>query len=254
YADAKKELFDNLPETAFALANGDDPKSPYMLSGTKARKYFFGMKHPADFFGKIITQSLDGMTISINGKEIQTKLIGKFNAYNILGIFAAAKLLGIEEGKIYNLTPPQGRLEFIKSPAGVYGVVDYAHTPDALKNVLATLHEIQHSKIITVVGCGGDRDTVKRSVMGSIACELSDYVIFTSDNPRSEDPEKILNNITSELTGKNFEIQTDRAKAISAACRRAAPGDIILLAGKGHENYQIFKDKTVHFSDMEELK
>ncbi len=260
YANAKKELFDRLDKKAFALGNLDDKMCKHILSGTKAKKYFFGLKQKkANFLGEIKKQSLDGLTLSVNDNEIKTKLMGNFNAYNVLGIFATAKLLGIKEKKnisaIKEIDPPTGRLEFIKSK-GIYGVVDYAHSPDALKNILSTLRELQNknAKIITVLGCGGDRDKTKRNLMGKIACELSDIVYFTSDNPRRENPDDILKDITKNLKTKKYEKVLDRAKAIKLACKKASLGDIVLVAGKGHETYQIFKDKTIHFSDMEELR
>lgn len=264
YADAKKEIFDSLPLTSFAIGNLDDDRAKYMFGDTKANKYFFGIKNNIDlnFQATKINQSLDGLNFFINENKIESKLIGNFNIHNILGVYAAAKLLGIKENKIINkirlLTPPVGRLEFVKSDTGIFCVVDYAHTPDALLNVLNTLREVlgKNSKIITVVGCGGDRDKTKRSIMGSIACKLSDLVIFTSDNPRSEDPDDILVDIVSDLPKKssNYKCIVDRAEAISESYKKALPGDIVLVAGKGHETYQIFKDKTIHFSDIEELQ
>jgi UDP-N-acetylmuramoyl-L-alanyl-D-glutamate--2,6-diaminopimelate ligase len=263
YVDAKKELFDRLPENAFSLVNNDDQYGAHMLRDTKAKKYSFGITNKkVDFLGEITYQSLDGTTLVINKKELRMKLTGKFNAYNILGIFAATKLLGVDEDVIISILadidPPAGRLEFIKSSNNIYGIVDYAHTPDALENVLRTTQEIKgvSSKIITVVGCGGDRDKTKRPVMGNIACTLSDFAIFTSDNPRSENPESILKDIIAEFPEnvKNYICIADRGEAIQKAWAMAAPGDIILLAGKGHETYQVFANETTHFSDMEELK
>lgn len=262
YAKAKKELFDTLPKDSFALGNIDDAQCEYILSDTKAEKYFFCIKKDhADFRGEIKEQSLKGLSLYINSSLVETKLVGNFNVYNIIAIFSAAKLLGIQEDKIISsirtLEPPTGRLEFIKL-VGIYGVVDYAHSPDALSNVLMTLKEVKSddSKIITVVGCGGDRDKTKRSIMGQIACELSDKVYFTSDNPRSENPETILEDMIKDLKPevKNYEKVADRALAIQLACKNADQGDIVLIAGKGHETYQIFKDQTIHFSDMEELR
>ncbi|MCX6702180.1 MAG: UDP-N-acetylmuramoyl-L-alanyl-D-glutamate--2,6-diaminopimelate ligase [Candidatus Zambryskibacteria bacterium] len=264
YAEVKKSLFDTLPETAFAVANQDDERSDYILSDTPAKKYFFSLKEnsKADFILKINKQSLEGLDASIDGNRIHTKLIGKFNAYNILGIFAIAKILGIQDEQIISsikiLNPPTGRLQFFKSPKGFYGIVDYAHTPDALQNVLTTVREITPSggHIITVVGCGGDRDTLKRPIMGAIACKLSDFVIFSSDDPRSENPDEIIKDITGDLPKsiKNYESITDRVNAVAKACSKASSGDVVLLAGKGHEQYQIFKDKKVHFSDIEEIR
>ena len=262
YAKAKKELFDMLPKTAFALANKDDPKSEYLLSQTQAKKYFFSLKNNvrSDFVATVKNQTLDGMDLIINNKEVKTQLTGNFNVYNILSIFATANLLEIPEETFIplmtKLSAPKGRLEFIKSPNGLYGVVDYAHSPDALSKVLETLRELRgsKSKIITVVGCGGDRDKTKRRPMAEIACSLSDYVFLTSDNPRNENPEKILEEMTDDLPQKNYQSIVSRALAIKKACDKALPGDIVLVSGKGHEQYQIFRDHTVHFSDTEELQ
>jgi UDP-N-acetylmuramoyl-L-alanyl-D-glutamate--2,6-diaminopimelate ligase len=256
YARTKKELFDTLPENSFAIANQDDARGEYMLSNTKARKHFFSLKNLG------IKQSMDGLTILFDGKTIKTKLIGNFNAYNILGIYLVAKLLSIESDEIISaietLTPPSGRLEFIKSKKGVYGVVDYSHTPDALENVLKTLKEVapKGGHIITVVGCGGDRDKSKRPVMGKIAFKLSDYTVFTSDNPRSENAQKILEDIVVDLPKESdkYECEVDRAKAMARASTIARSGDIILVAGKGHEDYQILGEKKIHFSDKEVLE
>lgn len=259
YAETKKKLFDFLPEKSFAIANADDKKHQFMLKDTKARKYTYSIKKDSDYFGKVINKSMDGSTILINGKKIETKLIGDFNTHNILAIFATAKILKITESKIITniskLNPPKGRLEFIKSKRGIYGVVDYAHTPDALEKILITIKSIGgNHKIITVIGCGGDRDKTKRPIMARIACKMSDFSIFTSDNPRSEKPEKIIKDMILGLTdNKKFQCIIDRKKAIISACKKATSGDIVLVAGKGHENYQIFKDKTVFFSDLDNL-
>lgn len=260
YAKAKKRFFDMLPENSFAVANMDDTYAKFMLESTKAKKLFFSLKKDVFAKGKVIDNSLRGLTIEMNGVTLKSKLIGLFNAYNILGIYCSAILLGEPIDKVLpalsELTPPAGRLEFIESKNEVFAVVDYAHTPDALENVLKTLRYIvsKNSKIITVVGCGGDRDKTKRPIMGRIASSLSGFVIFTSDNPRTEDPEQILKDIVFGLDGENFEIVVDRKEAIQKACLKAEPGDIILVAGKGHETYQIFKNETVHFSDLEELQ
>lgn len=255
YARSKKELFDNLPENAFAVANQDDLWSEYILSETRAKKYFFSLKD------KNLKQSADGLSMSFDGKVIKSKLIGTFNAYNILGVYQVSKLLGAPEDKVIEIIssaePPAGRLEFIKSKKGVSGIIDYAHTPDALENVLKTLREIvPTARIITVVGCNGEGDVLKRPIMGEIACDLSDYVVFSSDNPKNEDPEKILKDITQNLppqTGR-FECEVDRAKAIEMAYEHAKPGDILLLAGKGHEDYQSLKEGKIHFSEKELLE
>ncbi len=243
YAKAKKKFFDSLPKEAFALSNMDDKYGKYILSGTKAKKYFYSLRSPANF-----TEILN------------TQLIGKFNKYNVLAVYATAVLLGAPKVRIKtilkSLEPPVGRLELVESKRGSLGVVDYAHTPDALKNVLETLRNIYRKrKIITVVGCGGDRDKTKRPIMGKIAVDLSNYVIFTSDNPRSESPKKILKDITSKLVRKNkYECQEDRAEAIKKACDIANARDIILIAGKGHEDYQILRKRKIHFSDKKVLE
>ena len=260
YAETKKKLFDNLAKNSFALANADDPKARFMLKNTKAKKYFLSLQKPSNFKGNITSQSLDGLKMKINGKEIKTKMIGKFNAYNILGVLATTKLLNLTEHKVISnlkkLSAPEGRMDFLKSKNGVYGVIDYAHTPDALKSVLKTLTEIKNNeaKIITVVGCGGDRDKTKRPIMGKIACSLSDHVIFTADNSRSESTIDIIRNITVSLKEKNFESIENRAEAIKKACKMAKPKDVVLIAGKGHEKYQTANNKTIYFSDMDELK
>lgn len=244
YAGAKKQLFDTLPKNSFALANADDKMSHYMLKDTPAHKYFFSLDGKADF-----------------NEIIETKLIGRFNAYNALAIYAAAVLLGapIDEVRLVlrELEAPAGRMESIESNTGIRGVVDYAHTPDALENVLKTLREVAQSgaKIITVVGCGGDRDSSKRPIMARITCELSDLTILTSDNPRSEDPKKILDDMVAGIpVGKKFEREPDRVRAITMAVQLSKPGDMILIAGKGHEDYQILKKGKIHFSDQEELR
>ncbi|OHA89468.1 MAG: hypothetical protein A3C70_03050 [Candidatus Zambryskibacteria bacterium RIFCSPHIGHO2_02_FULL_43_14] len=244
YAEVKKKFFDKLPENAFALANADDQKGDYVLSGTSAHKYFFSLNSSADF-------------ISV----LKTKLIGRFNAYNVLAVYATAVLLGVPKDKVKKilskLDPPPGRLELVKSKKGIYGVVDYAHTPNALENVLKTLKGLKEKNrlLITLIGCGGDRDKAKRPIIGEIAVTFSDYVIFTSDNPRTEDPDVILSDIVAGVPrgAKNYECISARAEAIQKACGMVHSGDIILVAGKGHETCQIFKDKTIHFSDLEEL-
>ena len=256
YASSKKALFDVLLAHSFAVANADDEQSAYILSDTVAEKHFFSLKD-AD-----ITQTEEGLAINYDEKIIRTKLFGKFNAYNIIGIYTVAKVLGMNENEILSgivrLEAPAGRLEFIKSKNGIRGVVDYAHTPDALENVLKTLRKVAGSgvKLITVVGCGGDRDTSKRPIMAGIACKLSDYTVFTSDNPRSENPDKIIDDMIVGVAGltDKYECVPDRAGAIATAVELSKPGDIILLAGKGHEDYQILKGGKIHFSDKEELR
>jgi UDP-N-acetylmuramoyl-L-alanyl-D-glutamate--2,6-diaminopimelate ligase len=253
YAKSKKELFDTLPENSFAVINQDDKWGEYMASDTRAKKYFFSLKD------KKLKQSLEGLEISWNKTTIKSKLIGTFNAYNILGIYTTAKELGISEDKIITtiakLDPPRGRLEFVKPQKGVNGIIDFAHTPDALENVLKTIREVMpnESKIITVVGCPGERDRTKRPIMGKIAYELSDYVVFSADNPQSEDPNEIIREMTVDLPVDNrFECESDRTQAIAKAFTHAKKGDVILMAGKGHENYQYMKDGKVPFSEKEQ--
>ncbi len=263
YARAKKELFDNLSKHSFALANADDPYSVEMLNDTRAKEYYFSLNNTthSEFTGKIINQSFEGLLLSINNEECFSKLTGIFNAYNILGIYGASILLGIPKNTlletITQLTPPSGRLEFLKSKSGVYSVIDYAHTPDALSNILSTLRQISnlHTKIITVIGCGGDRDKGKRSPMGVISSTLSDISIFTSDNPRSESVEDILKDMIKDIPSeKKYICIPDRSLAIAHAFTHAQAGDIVVVAGKGHEQYQIFSDHTTHFSDKEEVE
>lgn len=262
YIKAKKKFFDDLPSSAFALVNKDDPHGTVMLQNTKAKKKTFALKSAADFTCKVMENSLMGLVLTINGKEVWTKLIGGFNAYNLLGIYATAILLGKDKEDVLkaisNLSAVEGRFQYVKASNGIIGIVDYAHTPDALENVLTTINEVRspNEKIITVVGCGGNRDKTKRPIMAAIACEKSDKVIFTSDNPRSEEPETIIREME---VGINFSVKsktisiTDRREAIKTACHLAHKGDIILLAGKGHEKYQEIKGVKYPFDDMEIL-
>ncbi len=262
YIKAKKKFFDDLPSSAFALINKDDPHGAVMLQNTKATKKTFALKSAADFTCRIMENGLQGLVLTINGKEVWTKLIGAFNAYNLLGIYAAAILLGEEREEVLKiisgLGAVEGRFQYLKAPNGITGVVDYAHTPDALENVLNTLREIRsaNEKIITVVGCGGNRDKTKRPIMAAIACEKSDKVILTSDNPRSEEPEAIIADMEKGVS-RSFRARaltvTDRREAIRTACHLAQKGDIILLAGKGHEKYQEIKGVKYPFDDMEIL-
>ncbi len=260
YALAKKKFFDLLPKQSFALINNDDKYSNLMTKDTKARKYSFSIKNNSDFKAHIISQNLDGIKIKIKKNIIYSKLFGNYNVYNITSIYATCLLLGLPKEKVIKsigkLYPPKGRLEFIKSKNNIFGIVDYAHTPDALLNILITLNDIKHkdSKIIIVFGCGGDRDKTKRSIMGNIGVKYSSITIVTSDNPRSEDPEKIIDDIVKNLPNDKYIRIVDRKKAIEKAVSMAKSGDVVLVSGKGHENYQIFKDKMVHFSDIEELK
>jgi len=245
YCDAKKGFFDVIPSTGFAIANIDDERGMFMLSTTKAHPYTLSLKKSADF-----------------KERLETKLIGEFNIYNVLGVYAAAILLGQDKEKIKEtiktLEPVPGRFQYIKSNSGVTGIVDYAHTPDALENVLKTANDMKvKGKVIAVVGCGGDRDKSKRPIMAKIGYDMSDVLILTSDNPRTEKPEDILNDMQKGLPLEGIdkvEIIIDRHVAIQKACSLAKSGDFILIAGKGHENYQEINGVKNHFDDMEELK
>jgi UDP-N-acetylmuramoyl-L-alanyl-D-glutamate--2,6-diaminopimelate ligase len=262
YIKAKKSFFDMLSEDAFALVNKDDTHGMIMLQNTKASKNTFALKSAADFNAKIIENHFSGLHLNLDGQEIWSKQIGEFNAYNLLGIYATARLLG--EDKFFLLThlsslnPVDGRFDCIRTTNNITGIVDYAHTPDALKNVLKTVNDIRtgNEKIITIVGCGGNRDAAKRPVMAAIACEYSDRVIFTSDNPRNEKPEMILKEMEKGVSASNYKkliIIVDRREAIKAGCSFAEAGDIILLAGKGHEKYQEINGVKYPFDDKEIL-
>lgn len=263
YIKVKKTLFDNLGQHAFALTNIDDRRGMVMLQNTPALKKTYSLKVPADFKGKVLENNLDGLQMSIDKMEVHFRLTGLFNAYNILAVYATAILMGEDKietlSLLSNLASAPGRFETVGSPRErILGIIDYAHTPDALLNVLATIKQFntQH-QIITVIGCGGDRDKSKRPLMAKVACEHSDKVILTSDNPRSEDPEQILNDMESGLTfaDKRKVIRiTDRREAIKAACNFAQTEDILLIAGKGHETYQEIKGVKHHFDDHEVLK
>jgi UDP-N-acetylmuramoyl-L-alanyl-D-glutamate--2,6-diaminopimelate ligase len=263
YLKAKKGFFDLLGSEAFALVNKDDYHSDEMVAGCKAKVYTYGLKSVADFKCKIMENQFSGLMLNIDGKEIWTKLIGGFNAYNITAAYAVAKLLGQDElnvlTAISSLHSVEGRFQYMKSETGITAIVDYAHTPDALKNVLATIQEIRtgNEQVITVVGCGGDRDKAKRPLMANIACEKSDKVILTSDNPRSEDPEKIISEMQKGVEGnaiRKVMSLVNRKEAIKVACMMARPGDIILIAGKGHEKYQEIKGEKFPFDDLNEVE
>ena len=261
YIAAKKMFFDNLPTSAFALTNIDDRNGLVMLQNTKAKKYTYSIQEIADFNVKILENTFQGLLININGKDVWTQLVGRFNAYNLLAIYATTRLCGIDEmealTQLSNLQAAEGRFEYVTGE-GKTAIVDYAHTPDALKNVLQTINDIRldNQKLITVVGCGGDRDSSKRPIMANIAANMSDTVILTSDNPRTEAPEKILNDmeegLNNTLKEKTIRI-TNRQQAIKTACKLAQNGDIILVAGKGHEKYQDINGVKHHFDDKEEL-
>ena len=263
YIRVKKSFFDNLPESAFAISNADDKRGSVMLQNTQARKYLYGLKSMAGFKGKILENALTGLVMTVNDTEVHFRLIGEFNAYNLLAVYGAAVCLGEESEKVLTalslLTGAEVRFDYMISKNRVMGIVDYAHTPDALENVLATIKKLRkgHEQIITVVGCGGDRDKTKRPIMAQAACDLSDRVIFTSDNPRTEDPARILTDMETGLTSaakKKYILIEDRKEAIRTAVSYANAEDIILVAGKGHEKYQDIKGVKYPFDDKEVLK
>jgi len=263
YIKAKKGFFDQLPKTAFALVNIDDRRGGVMVQNTAARKETYSLQTVATFKGKLIADSLFGLQMDVDGQEVWFKLIGKFNAYNLLGVYGAAILLGEDTEQVLTalsaVTPPPGRFEQVVSATEVVGIVDYAHTPDALQNVLETINELREGdqQVITVVGCGGNRDATKRPEMARIACELSNKVILTSDNPRNEDPFAILEQMQAGVSPVDFKKTKtieDRREAIRYAVSLAQPHDIILVAGKGHETYQEIKGVKHHFDDREELR
>jgi UDP-N-acetylmuramoyl-L-alanyl-D-glutamate--2,6-diaminopimelate ligase len=263
YIKVKKRFFDELPETAFALTNADDKRGAVMLQNTSAEKHAYSLKAPASVKGKILENNLTGLVMLVDGVEAYFRMIGTFNAYNLLAVYGAATLLGKDKMEVLsvlsNLHGAQGRFEtYMSKNDKVLGIIDYAHTPDALLNVLATINQLRTKgqQLITVVGCGGDRDSAKRPIMGQAACEHSDKAILTSDNPRSEDPEAILNDMVSglNLTQQRRLLRiTDRKEAIKTACALAQPDDILLIAGKGHETYQEIKGVRHHFDDKEML-
>ena len=263
YRDVKKSFFDSLPKTAFALTNLDDKNGNIMLQNTKARKRTYALKTLADYKAKIIEKSFSGTLISINDTEFWTKLIGNFNACNLAAIIGVAYELGLEKIEILTiisqLESVSGRFEHLVSDNGVIAIVDYAHTPDALKNVLETINNIRtnNEKLITVIGCGGDRDKTKRPKMAHIASQLSTQAIFTSDNPRTENPETILEEMEEGVSAENLKkiiTISDRRQAIKTACKFSEAGDILLIAGKGHENYQEISGERFHFDDLVEVK
>ncbi|OGJ03342.1 hypothetical protein A3G06_01895 [Candidatus Nomurabacteria bacterium RIFCSPLOWO2_12_FULL_46_14] len=277
YFLAKRKFFEMLPASAFALSNADDEHGREMLQTTKARKFFYGFKDfpevglrgnsPMSDFGEIqgevIKIDSSGIELRLGGEVVKSKLRGKFNAYNILAVWSACKLLGFDTEKVNKILeevePPRGRFEHFSSPGGVLVIVDYAHTPDALEKVILAAKEIKSepSRLIAVFGCGGDRDPLKRRIMGKLGASMSDIAIFTADNPRSESPEKIIEEMRTDLSvrdSKKVKIIPDRRAAIRESVRLAKAGDIILCAGKGHEDYQEIKGVKHHFSDMEEFK
>jgi UDP-N-acetylmuramoyl-L-alanyl-D-glutamate--2,6-diaminopimelate ligase len=263
YIRVKKSFFDNLSSSAFAISNYDEKHGTVMLQNTPAKKYYYSLKTTADFKGKILENALTGLVMLINEKEVHFRLIGEFNAYNLLAVYGAAVCLGESSEKLLQvlsgLTGAEGRFDYYISKEKIIAIVDYAHTPDALENVLSTIKKLRRGdeQVITVVGCGGDRDKTKRPEMAEIAAALSDRAIFTSDNPRSEDPGEILKDMEAGLNsaGRRKSISiVDRKEAIKTAVSLANKEDIILLAGKGHEKYQVLKNGSVHFDDKEVLK
>jgi UDP-N-acetylmuramoyl-L-alanyl-D-glutamate--2,6-diaminopimelate ligase len=263
YVRVKKAFFDHLPSTAFAITNLDDPNGAVMLSNTNAKQFSYALHAPATYKGKILENQLTGLVLNVNEVEVHCRLIGTFNAYNFLAVFGIAVQLGETVENVLTvlsaLTGAEGRFDYIISDAQTIGIVDYAHTPDALQNVLETIAKLKKGgeTVITVVGCGGDRDKTKRPVMGQVACDLSDKVFFTSDNPRSEDPNEIIKDMEQGLSSaakRKYINIVDRYEAIKAAVSFSKPGDIILIAGKGHEKYQDVKGVKHDFDDKQILQ
>lgn len=263
YIRVKKKFFDELPSTSFAISNADDKRGEVMLQNTNAKKYLYSLKTVAAFKGKILENVLTGLVMTVNDKEVHFRLIGEFNAYNLLAVYGAAVCLGEESETVLTslslLTGAEGRFDYSVSSGLIIGIVDYAHTPDALENVLMTIKKLRkgYEQIITVVGCGGDRDKTKRPIMAQTACDLSDKVILTSDNPRTEDPEQILRDMQEGLSSaakRKYISITDRKEAIKTAVSLANREDIILVAGKGHEKYQDINGVKHSFDDKEVLR
>jgi UDP-N-acetylmuramoyl-L-alanyl-D-glutamate--2,6-diaminopimelate ligase len=263
YINTKKSFFDGLPDGAFALVNRDDKNSQVMVQNCRATVRTFGLYHPADTKGKILESHLDGMQMVIDEQELWTRLAGKFNAYNLLAVYGCALICGMEKKEtltcLSRQAPVRGRFETIRSKGGITAIVDYAHTPDALENVLSTIVQVRSgtSRLITVVGAGGDRDTGKRPLMGKVAADFSERLILTSDNPRSEKPEEIIRQMLGGVPDeKKKEVLAipDRREAIKTAVMLASEGDVILVAGKGHESYQEIAGKRYHFNDLEVLR
>ncbi|MEK7604673.1 MAG: UDP-N-acetylmuramoyl-L-alanyl-D-glutamate--2,6-diaminopimelate ligase [Patescibacteria group bacterium] len=262
YFRAKKKFFEMLPKGAFALSNTDAKHGDTMLEHIDATPYSYGFQGSENFHGEIVEVSVHGLRLVFNGVAVSAKLLGTFNAYNLLAVWSACQLLGFDGEKVTeilkDIEPPTGRFEHFMSPLGVMVIVDYAHTPDALENVLRTIRtSFTGARVISIFGCGGDRDPMKRKLMGEIGTRLSDIAIFTSDNPRSEDPEKILDQMESTLSEAEREKVTriaDRRAAIAHALEIARKGEIVLCAGKGHEDYQEIRGERHHFNDAEEFK
>ncbi|MDO5664791.1 MAG: UDP-N-acetylmuramoyl-L-alanyl-D-glutamate--2,6-diaminopimelate ligase [Bacteroidia bacterium] len=263
YRNVKKAFFDSLPETAFALTNSDDKNGSVMFQNTKAKQYTYSVKGLADFKARIFEKHFDGTEIEINGKQLIVQFVGVFNVYNLLAVYGTSVLLGQQPDEVLRvlslLKPVAGRFQTLRSPRNFTAIVDYAHTPDALTNVLNAIHEVldQKGDIITVVGCGGNRDKTKRPLMAREAVELSNKVILTSDNPRFEEPQDIIDDMVAGLDDEQRRTTlsiVDRREAIKTACALAKPGDVILVAGKGHEDYQEVKGVKHHFDDKEEVE
>ncbi len=259
YIKAKKLFFDALPADAFAVVNKDDDHWENMVFDIKAKVSTFGMHSVADYRARIIENRFEGLQLNIDGNDIWSKLIGKFNAYNILSVYAVADQLDQEKidvlTTISNLNPVEGRFQYMKTASNITAIVDYAHTPDALENVLQTIEDIRtgNEKVVSVVGCGGNRDHTKRPLMAGIACKYSDQVVFTSDNPRTESPRKIISEMEAGVSKPDYRKTTsipDRREAIKIACKLASAGDIVLVAGKGHEKYQEINGERFPFDDM----
>ncbi len=260
YIRVKKQFFDELNSESFALINGDDRNGQVMLQNTKAEKSSYALKTPADFKGKVLENEISGLTLTINQVELCSRLVGEFNAYNLLAVYGVGTLLGLDSMDVLrgmsNLSSVEGRFQYVRSEGGITAIIDYAHTPDALENVLNTISAIRKKgqKVIAVVGCGGDRDREKRPVMAGIAAKKSQQVILTSDNPRTEDPMKILQDMAAGLTTEgrqNALTIVDRAQAIKTAIMLAQSGDILLIAGKGHEKYQEINGVKHDFDDFQ---
>ncbi len=264
YIRVKKAFFDSLPSPAFAISNADDKRGAVMLQNTNAKKYFYSLKTLAEFKGKILENNLTGLVMEVNGQEVHFRLIGEFNAYNLLAVYGAAVCMGEDKHEVLRnlsvLTGAEGRFDYMVSAKDkVIAIVDYAHTPDALLNVLSTIRKLRkgYEQVITVVGCGGDRDKTKRPVMAEVACEHSDKVIFTSDNPRSEEPVQIIKDMEAGVpvaARRKYISIADRREAIKTAISLAKPDDILLIAGKGHEKYQEIKGVKYDFDDKKVVR
>lgn len=264
YSEAKKRFFTDLPEDSFAVTNADDKYGPFMVSESRCRRYLYSCLEVADFHAKVKEESIEGMDLCVDGMDVTVRLLGRYNAYNLLAVYSVLQLLGFEQEEtlrvLSGLRPVAGRFDYQVGPRGVVVVVDYAHTPDALRNVIATICDVKRQaskRLIIVLGCGGDRDHGKRPEMGKIAGKSSAWLVLTSDNPRSEDPMSIVNDMVRGVPPKRrwqTIIEPDRRKAITKAIMLARPGDWVLVAGKGHETYQEVRGERHHFDDREEVR